>query len=254
MTAAPNGEPVADWLTLHTVDGPMRLYRVRPGAANASKPPAAVIVLQEAFGVNDHIQDVARRVAAEGYLALAPDLFHRAETATVEYTDRDTAMSLIGDLGPDPIVMDVAAVLAYLTDVEKIRAERAAVVGFCFGGRAAFTAATALPVAGTVVFYGPGIATGPHAVLDRTAKISGQVLMFVGDSDPTIPSEDVAAIQTAGQRAGVNLRVVVFAGAGHAFHCDARPALYVEDAARRAWRDTTEFLAHTLRGNGRGSS
>lgn len=254
MTVAPNGEPVADWLTLQTADGPMRLYRVRPRAANASTPPAAVIVLQEAFGVNDPIQDVARRLGAEGYLALAPDLFHRSGIRTVEYTDRDTAMSLIGELGPDPIVMDVSAVHAYLTDVEKIRADRTAVVGFCFGGRAAFTAATALPVAATVVFYGPGIATGPHAVLDRAAKISGQVLMFVGDTDPTIPSENVAAIQAAAVRAGVDLRVVVFAGAGHAFHCDARPALYVEDAAREAWRDTTEFLAHTLRGDGLGSS
>ena len=253
MTAAPN-EPVADWLTLQTADGPMRLYRVRPGAANASKPPAAVIVLQEAFGVNDHIQDVTTRLAAEGFLALAPDLFHRAGVGTVEYPDHNKAMSLIGDLGPDPIVVDVGAVLAHLTDTEKIRANRTAIVGFCFGGRAAFTAATAFPVAGTVVFYGPGIAAGPHAVLDRTARIEGPVLMFVGDADPTIPSDHVAAIEEAARRAGIDLRVDVFAGAGHAFHCDARPALYVEDAARKAWHDTIEFLTRTLRSDGRESS
>jgi carboxymethylenebutenolidase len=250
MTAAPNGEPVADWLTLDTPDGPMRVYRVRPGAANAATPPAAVIVLQEAFGVNDHIQDVARRLAGEGYLALAPDIFHRSGVGTVEYADHDTAMSLIGELGPEPIVMDVSAVLGHLTDVEKIRADRTAIVGFCFGGRAAFTAATALPVTGTVVFYGPGIAAGPHAVLDRVAGVKGPVLMFVGDADPTIPSEHIAAIEDAARQAGTDLRVVVFADAGHAFHCDARPALYVEHAARKAWQDTTAFLATTLRRDG----
>jgi carboxymethylenebutenolidase len=250
MTAATNGEPVADWLALDTPDGPMRIYRVRPGAANAATPPAAAIVLQEAFGVNEHIQDVARRLAAEGYLALAPDLFHRSGIRTVEYADRDTAMSLIGELGPEPIVMDVGAVLGHLTDVERIRADRTAIIGFCFGGRAAFTAATALPAAGTVAFYGPGIAAGPHAVLDRVASIKGPVLMFVGDADPTIPSEHVAAIEDAARQAGTDLRVVMFAGAGHAFHCDARPAMYVEDAARKAWQDTTEFLANTLRSDG----
>jgi carboxymethylenebutenolidase len=251
MTAAPADELTADWLTLETADGPMRLYRVRPRAADAVIPPAAVIVLQEAFGVNDHIQDVTRRVAAQGYLAVAPDLFHRSGVETVEYTDRDTAMSLIGELPTEPIVTDVSAVVSHLTGVEKIPAERTAIVGFCFGGRAAFTAATSMPVAGTVVFYGPGIASGPYAVLDRVANIAGPVLMFVGDADPTIPSEDLAAIRTAAQRTGVDLRVVVFANAGHAFHCDARPAQYVDDAARKAWEDTTEFLAHTLRRDSR---
>ncbi|MEB3980084.1 dienelactone hydrolase family protein [Mycobacterium sp. 663a-19] len=245
MTAAA-GELTADWLTLTTADGPMRLYRARPRDDEAVKPSAAVVVLQEAFGVNDHIQDVTRRLAAEGYLAVAPDLFHRSGTETVDYTDRDTAMRLIGELGAAPLITDIDAVLTHLADVEGIAADRTAVIGFCFGGRAAFTAATKLPVAATVVFYGPGIASGPHALLDHTGGISGPVLMFAGDADPTIPPEDLAAIQAAAQRYAVDLRLVVFTGAGHAFHCDARPAQYVADAARKAWLNTTEFLAETL--------
>jgi carboxymethylenebutenolidase len=245
MTAA-TGELTADWLTLTTTDGPMRIYRVRPRADQAVKPSAAVVVLQEAFGVNDHIQDVARRVAAQGYLAVAPDLFHRSGIETVEYTDRDTAMRLIGELGVEPIVTDVGAVLNHLAGTEGIPADRTAVVGFCFGGRAAFTAATALPVAATVVFYGPGIASGPHATLDRAANVKGPVLMFAGDADPTIPPQDLSAIQAAAQRYDLDLRLVVFTGAGHAFHCDARPAQYVADAARKAWLNTSEFLAETL--------
>jgi carboxymethylenebutenolidase len=248
MTAAPTDELTADWLTLDTAEGPMRLYHVRPRAQDTS---AAVVVLQEAFGVNEHIQDVARRFAAHGYLAVAPDLFHRAGVGTVEYSDRDTAMALIADLGAEPIITDARSVLTHLADVQNIPAANTAIVGFCFGGRAAFTAATALPVAATVVFYGPGIASGPHAVLDRTANLGGPVLMLVGDADPTIPSHDVAVIQAAAQQADVDLRTVVFPGAGHAFHCDARPAQYVAEAAGKAWQDTIEFLAETLRRDSR---
>jgi carboxymethylenebutenolidase len=82
--------------------------------------------------------------------------------------------------------------------------------------------------------------------VDQTAKITGPVLMLVGDADPTIPAEDLAAIEAAAGHSSVELRSVVFAGAGHAFHCDARPQQYVADAASKAWQDTTEFLAQTL--------
>jgi carboxymethylenebutenolidase len=234
----------ADWLEVSTADGPMRAYRVRPAARIT--PPAAVVVLQEAFGVNDHIQDVARRIAAEGYLALAPDLFHRSGGAVVDYTDHAAAMELIGALGRGQIDCDAASVLGYLEDVEGIPRQRTGIIGFCFGGRAAFTAATSAPgLAGTVVFYGPGIAAGPHAVLDRVPTITGPVLLLAGDQDPTIPAGHIRAIRSACGPAGVDLRVQIFAGAGHAFHCDARPAMYRPDAASVAWKETVTFLAAT---------
>lgn len=235
----------ASWLELSTPAGPMRVYRVAPRLG--AEPPVALIVLQEAFGVNEHIQDVTRRAAAEGYLALAPDLFHRG-AATVDYADQATAMQRIAELGHDEIGADVAAVLAHLAVVENVPAGRTSVIGFCFGGRAAFTAATRSPgLASTVAFYGPGVAAGPHAVLDFVASITGPVLMIVGDQDPTIPAEHIAAIQEACAQAGTDLRIRIFPGAGHAFHCDARPALYRSDAARQAWREAAAFLAETTR-------
>jgi carboxymethylenebutenolidase len=116
----------------------------------------------------------------------------------------------------------------------------------CFGGRAAFTAATQFPrLASTVAFYGPGVAAGPHAVLDSAASITGPVLLIVGDQDPTIPAEHIAAIREAWAQAGTDLRTRIFPGAGHAFHCDARPSVYRADAARQAWREAAAFLAET---------
>jgi carboxymethylenebutenolidase len=237
-------ETDAGWLELDSADGPMRVYRAAP--PGAPRQAAAVIVLHEAFGVNDHIQDVTRRVAAEGYLALAPDLFHRTDPAILDYADHPAAMERIAALGPDQIAGDVAAVLAHLGAVENVPVQRTSVIGFCFGGRAAVTVATQTPgLAGTIAFYGPGIAAGPHAVLDAVAGITGPVLMLVGDQDPTIPAEHVAAIREACGQAGVDLRLRIFPGAGHAFHCDARPALYRADAARQAWREAAAFLRET---------
>ncbi|MEU2288025.1 dienelactone hydrolase family protein [Streptomyces sp. NPDC013178] len=231
------------WITVTTAVGPMRVYVARPDRT----ADRAVIVLQEAFGVNDHIQDIARRYAARGFLAAAPDLFHRNGVAALEYEQHAEAMPLIGAIGPDAITVDVDAVLEHLAQGEGISASRTAVNGFCFGGRAAFTAATRIRGLGAVVvFYGPGIAVGPHAVVDRAKDIDAPLLLHVGSEDPTIPAEQVAAIEGALTAAGVDFESHVYTGAGHAFACDARPRLYVEDSARRAWQRTHAFLDEHL--------
>ncbi|MEU6349231.1 dienelactone hydrolase family protein [Streptomyces sp. NPDC047072] len=228
-----------NWITVTTADGPMRVYVARPEHTT----DRAVIVLQEAFGVNDHIQDIARRYAARGFLALAPDLFHRNGVGTVAYEQHAEAMPLIGAIGPDAIATDVEAVLEHLAEKEGVPASRTALNGFCFGGRAAFTAATGISGLGaTVVFYGPGIAVGPYAVLDRAKEIDAPLLLHVGAEDPTIPAEQVAAIEGALTAAGADFESHIYTGAGHAFACDARPHMYVEISARRAWRRTHAFL------------
>ncbi|SDT80325.1 dienelactone hydrolase family protein [Actinoplanes derwentensis] len=232
-----------EWVTVPTPDGPMRVYTARP-AAPADR---AVIVLQEAFGVNDHIQDITRRYAARGFLAVAPDLFHRNGVGTLDYQQHAEAMPLIGAIGVEAVITDVGAVLAYLGTTENIGAGRTAVHGFCFGGRAAFTAATAIPGLGaTVVFYGPGIAAGPHAVLDRAKFIDAPMLLHVGAQDPTIPADQVAAIDKALTDAGVEFDSYVYDNAGHAFACDARPHMYHAEPAQLAWQRTHEFLERHL--------
>lgn len=234
---------MSEWTTIPTASGPMRAYVARPeGAADR-----AVVVLQEAFGVNEHIQDVAERFAQRGYLAVAPDLFHRNGLGTLAYEQHAEAMPLIGAIGPDAITEDVAAVLAHLRVEEGVAADRAAVVGFCFGGRAAFTAAATIPgLAASVVFYGPGIAAGPHAVLDRAKAVDAPMLLHVGSEDPTIPAEQVAAIDAELRSAGVDFAQHVYDGAGHAFACDARPHMYRQDASDSAWERTYSFLEERL--------
>ncbi len=231
------------WITIDTADGPMQTYVARPDApANR-----AVIVLQEAFGVNPHIQDIAQRLAQAGFLALAPDLFHRTGTREVGYDQREQAMGLISQIGAAPIMNDVSAVLGHLKQAEGLDARHAAVVGFCFGGRAAFTAATRLPDLGAaVVFYGPGIAAGPHATLADAGEIRAPLMLHVGSDDPSIPAEQVQAIDTALTAAGVRYTQHVYPGAGHAFACDARPAMYRAEAATQAWARTLDFLKAEL--------
>ncbi|KUN58946.1 ABC transporter permease [Streptomyces canus] len=243
MSDQPNSAAATDWTTVSTGDGPMRVFVARP----AQPTNRAVVVLQEAFGVNDHIQDIARRYAARGFLALAPDLFHRNGVGTLAYEQHAEAMPLIGAIGPDAIVTDVEAVLTHLAEKENVPASRTAIHGFCFGGRAAFTAATGIRGLGaTVVFYGPGIAAGPHAVLDRAANIDAPMMLHVGAQDPTIPSDQVAAISEALTAADVHFESYVYEGAGHAFACDARPHMYVEDSAKTAWQRTHAFLDEYL--------
>jgi carboxymethylenebutenolidase len=227
-----------DWLTLDTADGPMNVYVARP----AVPADRAAIVLQEAFGVNAHIQQITRLFADRGFLALAPDLFHRTGVAELPYERHAEAIGLIGGIDANQITTDVQACLDHVAG-EGIAVERTAIAGFCFGGRAAFTAATAVPGLGAaVVFYGPGIAAGPHAVLPRAADITAPLLLHVGADDPTIPTEQVTAIDTALTEAGVRFTQHVYPGAGHAFACDARPHLFQARQATRAWERTWDFL------------
>lgn len=240
----PNRPVESSWHDIATPLGAMRVYRAQPAG---SVPDRAIVVLQEAFGVNEHIQDVTRRAAAEGYVAVAPDLFHRTGTTSLDYADHQNAMALIAELGREQIDSDIATVCKYLDGAAGIGLERTGLMGFCFGGRAAFTAATGLPGLGaTAAFYGPGVASGPHATLDRISDLSGPLLFLVGDKDPTIPADDLDRIRSAASEHGKDVRIELFPGAGHAFHCDARPQMYRSEAAQRAWGMAMDLFATTL--------
>src|ERR1700692_818525 len=137
-------------ISLETADGPMRLYEAKPEGDDRG----AIVVIQEAFGVNPHIEDVTRRAAAAGYHAVAPDLFHRSGPGSVvEYGNFEKVMEYFKDVANDDAVLaDVDAALAHLRAAGHADT-RIGIVGFCFGGRVSFLVALRRALGAAVGFY-----------------------------------------------------------------------------------------------------
>jgi carboxymethylenebutenolidase len=229
---------------LETADGPMPVYEARPDGDDTG----AVIVIQEAFGVNEHIEDVARRFAEAGYHAVAPHLFHRAGGGTAPYGDFSKVMPLYEHLDDAGILVDLDATLDHLHEAGW-RDEQIGIVGFCFGGRVAFLAALRRTLGAAVGFYGGGIVTQRFpqfpALVGEAAKLQTPWLGLFGDEDGSIPVEDVEQLRVALQDAPVDTEIVRYDDAGHGFHCDVRDA-YHEAAAKDAWARTLEWLDRHL--------
>jgi carboxymethylenebutenolidase len=226
----------ASTIELPTADGPMEAYEAFPD----SDARAAVIVIQEAFGVNDHIEDVTRRFAAEGYRAIAPALFHRAGGGTASYDDFSKIMPLFEGLDDDATLMDVDAAIEHLHEAG-FDDSRIGIVGFCFGGRVSFLVSARRPLGAGVGFYGGGItepnALAPASLMDEAATMQTPWLGLFGDQDGMIPVEGVEKLRDRLADAPVDTDVVRYAEAGHGFHCDSRDS-YHEPSAKDGWDRT----------------
>jgi carboxymethylenebutenolidase len=216
----------------------------------------AVLVLPEVFGVNGWVRGVAERLAAEGYAALALSTFARtAPDLDVPYNaaglaagrqHRDQVMA-------DEVLADVAAAAAWLQQRHGTHA--LGCVGFCFGGHLAMLAATLPVIAATCDFYGarvsierPGGAPGEPAqppTLAVVPEIPGRLWCFCGDQDPLMPPEEIAAIGQALSQAPDRHQLVIAAGAGHGYMCEARADFHAE-AARAGWSAMLALFAETL--------
>lgn len=231
---------------LTTSAGPMRCYEAVPDG----EPSGAVVVIQEAFGVNPHIEDVTRRFAAAGYHAVAPDMFHRTGGGTVGYDDFGNVIEHFIGIGDDSAILtDVDATLDYLRGIG-FTDDQIAIVGFCFGGRVTFLVASRRALGAAAGFYGGGLVTARFpqfpALVDRASTIETPWLGLFGDLDASIPVEDVEQLRNALADAPVDTEVVRYADAEHGFHCDARPA-YNAEAAADAWNRTLAWFADHLR-------
>jgi carboxymethylenebutenolidase len=231
-------------LVIDTADGPMELYEALPDG----EARGAVVVVQEAFGVNDHIKDVTRRFAAVGYHAVAPSFFHRAGGGTGSYDDFATVLPLYEGLTDDGILMDADAAFGHLRAAGFTDAQ-IGTVGFCFGGRVTFLIAVERALGAAVGFYGGGIvhARFPQfpALVDRTPALKTPWLGLFGDKDKGIPVEDVESLRTALADASVDGEIVRYADAEHGFHCDVRPA-YNAAAAADGWDRTLAWFGDHL--------
>ena len=227
-----------------TPHGPMALFEAAP----SGPARGAVLVIQEAFGVNAHIEDVTRRFANEGYHAVAPHLFHRAGGGTASYDDFAQVFPLFEGLSDDGILIDIDVVLDHLHGAGFADGD-VGVVGFCIGGRWSFLAALERALGASIGFYGGGIVTQRFpqfpSLIERSGELQTPWLGLFGDRDESIPAEDVEALRAALAGAPVEAEVVRYPDAEHGFHCDARPS-YHESSARDAWARTLAWFERFL--------
>lgn len=233
-------------VTLTVPDGSMPTYLCRPATGG---PYPAVIVIMEAFGLNGHIKHVAERIAREGYVSMAPDLYYRFGSPVVPYEDIPKAIDYLQKLEDSKVMAEIGAVIAHLESLTEVRADRIGITGFCLGGRMTFLAACqhAPEIRAAVSFYGGGIAAeAPNAPLNFAEKIRGPILCFFGETDPLIPLGQVRKIEETLKRLGKTFEVKVYPGAGHGFFCDERGSYHAE-AARDAWEKTRAWFGKHLK-------
>jgi carboxymethylenebutenolidase len=232
-------------IQLNTPDGRMETYEARPNDAGA-RP--AIIVLMEAFGVNAHIKDVTERVAREGYVAIAPDLYHREPERLVPYAELQKAIGIMNRLQDSKVMEDVGAVLSHLKSQSYVKAGAIGVTGFCMGGR--FTYLTAAhhnkDIKAAMPFYGGGIPMGNPSPLARTGEINCPIYLFFGAKDPLIPQDQVAQINKALTDSKKSFMMKVYPEAGHGFFCNERQS-YHPDSAKDAWENFKSFFAQHLK-------
>ena len=205
-----------------------------------------VVLVQEIFGVNGYIRDVAERLAAEGYVTLAPHMYWRIEPDfAVEATGPDdlpTAFAVAGRHDPDDGVADVGAALTHLAGRPEVDGP-VGVMGFCFGGSMAYLAAAAHDPACAVSYYGSMVG----ANLDKAAAITCPIQFHFGSDDAFLPNDDVEGLRAATEGME-NVQIHVAEGAGHAFDNHRNPMFSNPDAAAAAWAKTSAFLAANLKG------
>lgn len=232
----------------------MRLELPVPGGtlpvttrAPEGPPRTAVLVVQEAFGVTDHISDVAARVAAAGHLALAPHLFHRTGNPALAYDDLPAIWPHFSALTTEALADDLDACLAHLAGLG-IAPGAIGIIGFCMGGTVALAEAARLALGAAVTFYGGGVVEGRFGyppLVDVAPSLRTPWLGLYGDRDTGIPVEQVEALRAAAATSAVPTEVVRY-DADHGFHCDARPAVYDAACATDAWTRCLSWLDRHL--------
>lgn len=204
----------------HIVD----LYVAKP----KSEAVATVIVLQEIFGITDHIKDVCKQYAAHGYLAIAPALFDRIKKNIVlDYSSIEEGRDYKMQLQDEQVLLDIAASAATAENDLKV-----AVIGFCFGGALSYLASTRLNLDCAISYYGGGIA---EKYINQ--KPLCPIMYHFGALDPIIPSTDVAAIQSNHPEGVFH----IYEDAGHGFNCSDRRD-YHSESAKIAFARSLEFL------------
>lgn len=224
----------AEDITYPGNESEMRGYFVRPAEMQGSLP--AVIVIHENRGLNPHIRDVARRMALEGFVALAPD-FLSPLGGTPE--DEDEARSMFGELDRGQTIANGVATIAYLKGLEGTNGKVGA-IGFCWGGGMVNSLAVNAPELNAAVAY-YGAQPDPQEV----EQIEAPLLLHYAGLDERI-NAGIHAFREALEAAGKEYTIHMYEGVNHAFNNDTSEARYNKEAADLAWRRTVDFLKEKL--------
>jgi len=238
ITTDTNGLTAGE-VRIETMTGPIPAYRAHPD--KGGKFPV-VLVVQEIFGVHEHIKDVCRRLAKLGCFAIAVDLYHRQGDVT-KFTDNQEIFAKVVNFVPDSQVMsDLDASVVYAQSTGKADTGRLGITGFCWGGRITWTYCVHNPkVKAGVAWYGRLVAPAKAALqpaypVELAASLKVPVLGLYGAEDAGIPVAHVeqmrAALKTAGNAVS---EIVVYDGAPHAFYADYRPS-FRKEAAEDGWK------------------
>jgi carboxymethylenebutenolidase len=240
---------VAGQVQIPVADGTVPAYRAAPeGKTNVP----VILVIQEIFGVHEYIKDVCRRLAKQGYMAIAPELYARQGDAS-KYTDVGTLISELVNTVPDAQVMsDLDATIQWAAK-NGGRAAGVGITGFCWGGRITWLYAAHNPnVKAGVAWYGRLVGTAeplrPVHPVDIAAKLNGPVLGLYGGQDTGIPLDTVETMKKAlaeGGAASKASEFVIYPDAPHAFHADYRPS-YRADAATDGWKRALDWFKQHL--------
>ena len=200
----------------------------------------AIIIVQEWWGLTDHMKDIARRYAAEGYVAIAPDLYSRLGHALT--TDAGEAGNLMNTLKQEDGLADLNATVAYLKSVPEVDATKIGITGFCMGGSYALM----LPcinqeIKAAVPFYGQ--VPNPDTPIQ---KLACPILYIYGEDDGWITKADVQRLAAALKKYNKPGEIKTYPGAPHAFFRDTDPSVYRPEAAKDAWARTTAFFKQHL--------
>jgi carboxymethylenebutenolidase len=225
-----------------TADRSIPAYRAMPASGG---PFPIVLVVQEIFGVHEHIKDVCRRFAKAGYMAIAPEMFVRqGDVSTLKSIDE--IRPIVATVPDAQVMSDLDAAVAYATGSGHGDGGRLAITGFCWGGRATWLYAAHNPkLRAAVAWYGrlvgePTPQTPEHP-LTIAANLKAPVLGLYGGADQGIPLDTVEAMRSACANAGKTCEIVVFDGAPHAFHADYRPS-YRSQPAQDGWKRTLAWF------------
>lgn len=210
-----------------------------------------ILVFQEIFGVNEHIRHVTKRIAAEGFIAIAPHLFQRtAPNFAIGYSPAEI---MEGRLHKEQttgaqLISDIQATIRYAHTLPFVNPKAVGCIGFCFGGHVAYLAAALPEIEVTASFYGAGIPTttpgGGLPTLECTPNIHGTIYTFFGTQDPLIPVTQIDLIERTLSTHHVNHQVFRYP-TGHGFFCDQRSD-YHREAAAHAW-EQVKTLFNTLK-------